>query len=144
MSGGVAVRPGFLRGALFFLVAFLVYSANGRRIATHDSMGTALLPFLVGISAFFVQLVDDPTAALDALGLPEHLRHPEDPDAAALRRWADPALGNPEADPYVAAFGPDVLEWARVVPVSGPAQIDVVVAPVGESWLVIGASMPTA
>jgi hypothetical protein len=39
------VRPRFLRAALFFLAAFLVYSANCRRIATHDSLGTALLPF---------------------------------------------------------------------------------------------------
>jgi hypothetical protein len=45
VSEGVAVRPRFLRAALFFLAAFLLYSANGRRIATHDSLGTALLPF---------------------------------------------------------------------------------------------------
>jgi SMI1 / KNR4 family (SUKH-1) len=64
-------------------------------------VGTDLLPFLVSISAFFVQLIDAPTPALDALGVPEPLRNPVDPDAAALRRWADPALGNPEADPYV-------------------------------------------
>lgn len=64
-------------------------------------VGTDLLPFLASISAFFVQLIDTPTPALDALGVPEPLRHPEDPDAAALRRWADPGLGNPEADPYV-------------------------------------------
>jgi hypothetical protein len=51
---------------------------------------------------------------------------------------------SPDSDPYVAAFGPDVLDWARVVPVSSPAPIDVVVAPVGERWLVIGASSPTA
>jgi hypothetical protein len=51
---------------------------------------------------------------------------------------------SPDADPYIAAFGPEVLEWARVVPVSSPAQLDVVVAPYGDRWLVIGASTPTA
>jgi hypothetical protein len=51
---------------------------------------------------------------------------------------------SPDADPYIAAFGPEVLDWARVVPVSSPVELDVVVAPVGERWLVIGASIPTA
>jgi hypothetical protein len=37
-----------------------------------------------------------------------------------------------------AAFGPDVSSWARVVPVTEPARLDVIVAPVGERWLVIG------
>jgi hypothetical protein len=55
-----------------------------------------------------------------------------------------PLADSPEADPYVAAFGPEALEWARVVPVSSPARLDVVVAPVGEVWLVIGASTATA
>jgi hypothetical protein len=50
----------------------------------------------------------------------------------------------PDADPYVAAFGPDVLSWARVVRVAGPTEVDVVVAPVGERWQVIGASQPAA
>lgn len=64
-------------------------------------VGTDLLPFLVSISAFYSQLIDTPAPALDALGVPAELRHRQEPDAAALRRWADPALGNPEADPYV-------------------------------------------
>jgi hypothetical protein len=37
-----------------------------------------------------------------------------------------------------AAFGPDVYAWARVVPVTAPARLDLVLAPVGERWLVIG------
>ncbi|HYO16477.1 MAG TPA: SMI1/KNR4 family protein [Thermoanaerobaculia bacterium] len=64
-------------------------------------VGTDLIPFLVSISALYAQLIDAPAAALDALGVPDDLRDPVEPAAAALRRWADPALGNPEADPYV-------------------------------------------
>ena len=37
-----------------------------------------------------------------------------------------------------AAFGPDVYAWARVVPVTEPARFELIVAPVGERWLVIG------
>jgi hypothetical protein len=61
-------------------------------------------------------------------------------EVGAPRRLAD----GPDSDPFVAAFGPEVLEWARVVPVSSPAELDVVVAPYGDRWLVIGASTPTA
>jgi hypothetical protein len=64
-------------------------------------VGTDLVPFLGSITAYYAQLIEAPAPALDALGVPEHLRDRQEPDAAALRRWADPALGNPEADPYV-------------------------------------------
>ena len=37
-----------------------------------------------------------------------------------------------------AAFGPDVYAWARVVPVTAPERLELVLAPVGERWLVIG------
>lgn len=37
-----------------------------------------------------------------------------------------------------AAFGPDVYAWARVVPVTAPARLELVLAPVGERWLVVG------
>jgi hypothetical protein len=37
-----------------------------------------------------------------------------------------------------AEFGPDVYAWARVVPVTGPRRLDLVLAPVGERWLVVG------
>ncbi|MGZ4799183.1 MAG: hypothetical protein ACXVJW_13015 [Acidimicrobiia bacterium] len=46
-------------------------------------------------------------------------------------------LDDPAGD-VTAAFGPDVYSWARLVPVTGPARLDLVVAPVGERWLVIG------
>ena len=43
-----------------------------------------------------------------------------------------------EAQPFLAAFGPEVFSWARVVPVDAPDPFQVVVAPVDERWLVIG------
>jgi hypothetical protein len=45
----------------------------------------------------------------------------------------------PEAEPFIAAFGAGVLDWARVVPVEAPSPLRVVLAPLGEQWLVIGA-----
>jgi hypothetical protein len=58
-------------------------------------------------------------------------------------RWtvADPegfdAAVEPEA--YVAAFGPEVGSWARLVPVQGPrTRFHVVVGPLGDAWRVLG------
>jgi hypothetical protein len=45
---------------------------------------------------------------------------------------------SPAVEPFLAAFGPEVGEWARIVPLQSPVAMDVVTAPVGESWLVIG------
>ena len=41
-------------------------------------------------------------------------------------------------EPFLAAFGPEVLSWARVVPVTSPVPLAVVLAPVADSWIVIG------
>jgi hypothetical protein len=44
-----------------------------------------------------------------------------------------------EPEAYVAAFGPEVGAWARLVPVQGPgARFSVVVGPVGDAWRVLG------
>ena len=40
--------------------------------------------------------------------------------------------------PFLAAFGAAVHDWARVVRIDAPVRLDVVVAPVGERWLVVG------
>jgi hypothetical protein len=40
--------------------------------------------------------------------------------------------------PFLAAFGSAVHDWARVVRLDAPVRMDVVVAPVGERWLVVG------
>jgi hypothetical protein len=44
--------------------------------------------------------------------------------------------------PVVAAFGPEALTWARLVPVRSPVPMRAVVAPVGDRWLVVGVLMP--
>lgn len=41
-------------------------------------------------------------------------------------------------EPFVAAFGPDVFTWARTIPVQSPTPMSVVLAPIGERWVVIG------
>ena len=44
-----------------------------------------------------------------------------------------------EPQPYVAAFGPEVGSWARLVPVQGPGtRFSVVVGPLGDAWRVLG------
>jgi hypothetical protein len=44
-----------------------------------------------------------------------------------------------EPQPYLAAFGPEVGAWARLVPVQGPrTRFSVVVGPVGDGWRVLG------
>src|SRR5262249_23270977 len=51
------------------------------------------------------------------------------------------AVRLPETDqdqPFLAAFGSEVHEWARVVAVDAPVRLRVVVAPLGERWLVVG------
>lgn len=47
-------------------------------------------------------------------------------------------LGPVDAGPFLAAFGPEVGEWARVVAVTAPVELRAVVAPIGQEWLVIG------
>jgi hypothetical protein len=48
------------------------------------------------------------------------------------------------ASDVAAAFGPDVYAWARLVPVTEPARLELIVAPIGERWLVIGVRAASA
>jgi hypothetical protein len=58
--------------------------------------------------------------------------------AAALQAGAE-LYGPAEPEAYVAAFGPEVGSWARLVPVQGPdARFHVVVGPLGDAWRVLG------
>jgi hypothetical protein len=41
-------------------------------------------------------------------------------------------------EPFVAAFGAEVFGWARAVAVHSPAPMTVVLAPIGDRWVVIG------
>lgn len=49
-------------------------------------------------------------------------------------RFTDPT----EATPIVAAFGPESLDWARVVSVTAPAPMRIVVAPLDDRWVIVG------
>jgi hypothetical protein len=51
---------------------------------------------------------------------------------------AAPLRAGDGIEPFVAAFGPDVFTWARAVPVQSPTPLSVVLAPIGERWVVIG------
>lgn len=42
------------------------------------------------------------------------------------------------ATPFTTAFGAETTTWARVVAVSAPVELRVVVAPIGDTWTVIG------
>lgn len=47
-------------------------------------------------------------------------------------------LADTDAASYLAAYGGEVVEWARVVDVTAPVPLRAVVAPIGEDWTVIG------
>jgi hypothetical protein len=52
---------------------------------------------------------------------------------------ARPLERGPDSDQVIAAFGPEALTWARVVPLTSPPDLPrVVVAPIGDDWTVIG------
>ena len=51
--------------------------------------------------------------------------------AAGLESFRDPSL-------LLNAFGADAPTFVRVVPVEGPAPLQVALAPLGEAWEVIG------
>jgi hypothetical protein len=46
------------------------------------------------------------------------------------------------AETFTAAFGEDIVELARIVPVLSPVELRAVVAPLGDEWLVVGALPP--
>jgi hypothetical protein len=45
-----------------------------------------------------------------------------------------------DAGAYLDDFGTRAADWARVVPLDGPVELDAVAAPLGDSWVVIGTS----
>jgi hypothetical protein len=56
-------------------------------------------------------------------------------DVAPLDVLVDPG-------PFVDAFGPGVMRWGRVVTLRAPIDMRVVVAPVGDRWIVLGLARP--
>lgn len=43
-----------------------------------------------------------------------------------------------DTTPFISAYGPDVMRWARAVPILSPQPMQVVLAPVGADWKVMG------
>lgn len=52
-------------------------------------------------------------------------------------------LEAPHLPAFVTAFGPEAAEWARTVRVEHPVRLVAVVAPVDDTWVVIGILQPT-
>jgi hypothetical protein len=64
-------------------------------------------------------------------------------EASSRVRVGPPVPLDPiDAATFVAAFGEEVAEVARVVPLTSPAELQAVVAPLGDNWLVIGVLPP--
>lgn len=66
------------------------------------------------------------------------------------RTTGDPVLGVvsdlealDEPQPIIEAFGGTALQWARVVSITAPVPMDVVVAPRGTDWIVVAVARPT-
>ena len=70
--------------------------------------------------------------------------------AKLCKTTGDPVLGVvsdlealDEPQPIIEAFGGTALQWARVVSVSAPVPMDVVVAPRGTEWIIVAVARPT-
>jgi hypothetical protein len=87
-TDSAAVAPVIMMGAVF-------------EPACMALAGTSLTRFLRAWSGYYLVLVDAPVAALDALGLPAHLRSMDDEAGIGpYFSWADPDLAEPDPDPY--------------------------------------------
>jgi SMI1 / KNR4 family (SUKH-1) len=76
-------------------------------------VGTGLLSFLLGRTAFYLMVYGAGLSALDAIDLPESLRVPEDEQDselfARLYHWADPDLPSYHPDPYKQGYDAESL-----------------------------------
>jgi hypothetical protein len=125
------------------------HQRDGWRVAADPVRSRALLPSDRGapaaVSAWVGRLLGcDPrgAAALQAGDLYGPASLAAAP-CAERGRWTVAAARGFDAatdpQPYVAAFGPEVAGWARLVPVQGPhTRFSAVVAPVGDAWRVLG------
>ena len=111
------------------------------------------------IEPVFLDDGNAPTAVAEWVATRQSCVTETDPDFALLGfpTLADPLCGSTgsvsvsdpapledaaDAAPFLAAFGPEVGIWARVVEVQTPVAIRVVAAPVGDQWVVIGVLEP--
>jgi hypothetical protein len=79
-------------------------------------VGDDLASFMAGWLAFYLLIDDelDVAPALAALGVPDELRHHDEPDMDALLHWASPLLPPGDPDPYGAGrTAAEVAELAR-------------------------------
>jgi hypothetical protein len=125
-----------------------VPQGGGWRVATDSTDVRALYPDAAGASTAAIAWVQARQACQRGDQYPGNLLgQPEVADAlcgstAAARATATTTLDSyPNPTVVVSAFGPDAAEWARVVRIAGPASIDVVTAPLGERWVVVGVSV---
>jgi hypothetical protein len=98
------------------------------------------------VTAWVQRLVGCDRQGAGALQVGADLYGPADLAEAPCRQRGRWTVGGPrrfdeaaEPEAYVAAFGPDVSAWARLVPVQGPGtRFNVVVGPLGDAWRVLG------
>jgi hypothetical protein len=98
------------------------------------------------VTAWVQRLVGCDRQGATALQVGADLYGPADLAEAPCRQRGRWTVGGPRAfdeaaepEAYVAAFGPDVGSWARLVPVQGPAtRFHVVIGPLGDAWRVLG------
>jgi hypothetical protein len=98
------------------------------------------------VTAWVQRLVGCDRQGATALQVGADLYGPADLAEAPCRQRGRWTVGAPrgfdeaaEPEAYVAAFGPDVGAWARLVPVQGPGtRFHVVVGPLGDAWRVLG------
>jgi hypothetical protein len=126
------------------------WEGGGWRVAADPLASRAVLPSDRGapqiVQAWVRRLVACDEAGAARLQAVQDLYGPIDllqAPCAQRGRWtAAGRLGFDLAeDPqlYLAAFGPEVQRWARLVPVRGPrSRFSAVVAPLGDAWRVIG------
>ncbi len=75
---------------------------------------TDFVSFLLGWTAYYFLLLEVESINLDAIGLPQHLRHGrmDDEHFAQLRNWADPNLPDLYPNPYKRGY--EVKESRRL------------------------------
>ena len=83
-----------------------------------------------------------PTAELDALRGRVELARQLCGSAGSVTAGQPAALTQIDAPPLQTSFGGDVVSWARTVPLEGPVPLRAVVAPVDDTWTVVGVLTP--
>lgn len=78
----------------------------------------------------------DAEIRVGSLSLPERLCGADGEVVVGEPEPLGPAGGSSD---LVAAYGPEAVEWARIVPLRSPERLRLLLAPVDDTWLVVGA-----